>query len=197
MIDMSGGQPDLTPEWVPWMMEALIQKGLEKEIFLWSDDNLSNDYFWKYLSKKDLELIQSYEMYARVCCFKGIDETSFSLNTNAAPELFQEQLNLAKRIMKLDIDLYFYITLTAPTSTDFHASILHLMDQLQEIHDNLPLRVIPLEIFEFTPVKSRMDDIKKDLIQGQYKAVEVWSNELKKRFSRDLINSPITEIRIN
>ena len=44
MIDLTGGQPDLTPEWIPWMMQTLIERGLDKKIFLWSDDNLSNDY---------------------------------------------------------------------------------------------------------------------------------------------------------
>jgi len=52
MIDLTGGQPDLTPEWVPWMMEAVTRAGLIESIYLWSDDNLSNDYFWRYL---DLE----------------------------------------------------------------------------------------------------------------------------------------------
>lgn len=196
MIDMTGGQPDLTPEWIPWMMEALKEREMDKEVFLWSDDNLSNDYFWKYLSQNDLDLIQNYDMYARVCCFKGIDEKSFSLNTNASPDLFRNQIELSKRILQLDIDLYFYITLTAPTSTDFKTSIPYFLDKLQKIHENLPLRIVPLEVFEFTPVKSRMDNIRKDLILGQYSAIEVWNNELKKRFSKDLLESPITEIQI-
>src|SRR5262245_25643029 len=28
VIDLTGGQPDLTPEWVPWMMDALERRGL-------------------------------------------------------------------------------------------------------------------------------------------------------------------------
>ncbi len=30
MIDLTGGQPDLTPEWVPWMMKALIDARLQE-----------------------------------------------------------------------------------------------------------------------------------------------------------------------
>src|SRR5690606_36319878 len=44
VIDLSGGQPELVPEWVPWMMRELTDRGLEREVYLWSDDNLSNDY---------------------------------------------------------------------------------------------------------------------------------------------------------
>jgi uncharacterized Fe-S cluster-containing radical SAM superfamily protein len=196
MIDLTGGQPDLTPEWIPWMMEALQKRGLDKKIFLWSDDNLSNDYFWKFLSPEQIDLIRSYKMYARVCCFKGIDELSFSLNTKASPELFEKQFELCKRLHELGIDLYFYITLTSPSKTDFENAIPTFLDKVQAIHPNLPLRIVPLEIQEFTPVKPRMNETTNDLIVGQYKAMEVWKSELQRRFPSDLLIIPITDILI-
>lgn len=202
MIDLTGGQPDLTPEWIPWMMEALIERGLEKEIYLWSDDNLSNDYFWKYLDKSQIDLIQNYEMYGRVCCFKGIDEVSFGINTMADGSFFEQQFHLVERLMSLNIDLYFYITLTAPTITNFDSSVPRFLDRIQEINENLPLRIVPLEILEFTPVTSRINgglfkkDKTEDLIIGQYEAMRIWKNELDKRFSQEQRNLPITEIKI-
>ena len=83
MIDLTGGQPDLVPEWVPWMMRALQESGFEDRVYLWSDDNLSNDYFWRFLSPADQELVATWPMYGRVCCFKGYDPTSFAFNTAA------------------------------------------------------------------------------------------------------------------
>ena len=50
MIDLTGGQPDLAPEWVPWTLQALQSAGVADSVYLWSDDNLSNDYFFRYLS---------------------------------------------------------------------------------------------------------------------------------------------------
>src|ERR1700733_12825038 len=44
ILDLSGGQPDLTPEWIPWTMQALIDRGAQDDVFLWSDDNLSNEF---------------------------------------------------------------------------------------------------------------------------------------------------------
>jgi RHS repeat-associated protein len=82
VIDLTGGQPDLVPEWVPWMMKELRLRGLENEVFIWSDDNLSTDYFWRYLTKEDMRLIVEYPKYGRVCCFKGFDAESFAYNTN-------------------------------------------------------------------------------------------------------------------
>jgi uncharacterized Fe-S cluster-containing radical SAM superfamily protein len=196
VIDLTGGQPDLTPEWVPWMMEALIKKGLQHKIFLWSDDNLSNDYLWQYLSESQLELLTSYKMYARVCCFKGIDEESFSLNTKAEPSLFNEQFHLCSRLLDLGIDLYCYITITARASTNFEEAIPRLFDKMQTISPKLPLRTVPLEILEFTPLKDRMNDLFREMIKGQYKAIEIWQKELEKRFDKNDRNQPITDVVI-
>lgn len=196
VIDLTGGQPDLTPEWVPWMMNSLIDRGLENDIYLWSDDNLSNDYFWRFLSDKNIDLIKNYKMYGRVCCFKGIDRDSFSLNTQTSPELFNNQLELARRLIDLEIDLYFYITLTSSTQTNFNKVIPYFMDRLQSIHKNLPLKIVPLEVFEFTPVISRMNDQNRDLIKGQYEAIKVWTSELNKRYSSDILETLITDIKL-
>lgn len=195
MIDLSGGQPDLTPEWVPWMMEAIRNRGLENQIFLWSDDNLSNDYFWKYLTPEQIDLVTSYRMYARVCCFKGIDEQSFTLNTLADPKLFSEQFRLFQRLWEMNIDLYGYVTLTAPSATDFSVAISRFLDRLQAIHEDLPLKIVPLKVFEFTPSQSRHNVDKKDLIKGQELAISIWKSEIYSRFSIEKLQKPIYEIR--
>jgi uncharacterized Fe-S cluster-containing radical SAM superfamily protein len=197
MIDLTGGQPDLTPEWIPWMMQALKDRGLDKKIFLWSDDNLSNDYLWQFVSNEQIDLMANYKMYSRVCCFKGIDERSFSLNTNATPELFSNQLYLCKRLLEINLDLYCYITLTANTDTNFEMAIPKFLDSVQLIDDVLPLRIVPLRIFDsFTPIASRMNDTFKDMMKGQYSAIAIWKKELAKRFTSNQLNLPITEIEL-
>jgi uncharacterized Fe-S cluster-containing radical SAM superfamily protein len=194
MIDLSGGQPDLTPEWVPWMMQALKNRNLSDKIFLWSDDNLSNDYFWKYLSVEHMEIITSYKMYARVCCFKGIDERSFVINTQAAASQFDKQFDLFKRLWKLGVDLYAYITLTAPSDTDFNNIIPRFLDRIQQIDEKIPLKIVPLRIFEFSPSKERKNVDKKDLLLGQMKAVAVWQKEIERRFALSQRELPIHAI---
>lgn len=196
MIDLTGGQPDLTPEWVPWMMGALLDRGLQNKVFLWSDDNLSNDYLWRFLTPTELDRIANYKMYARVCCFKGIDGQSFFLNTKADPALFDRQFELCKRLLDLGIDLYCYITITASTQTDFNKVIPELFDRLQLIDEQLPLRIVPLEILEFTPMKNRMTESLRDAIKGQYLALKVWESELSRRFSHSQLQMPITEIKL-
>ncbi|WP_217601983.1 radical SAM protein [Chitinophaga sp. GbtcB8] len=197
IIDLSGGQPDLTPEWIPWMMETLRNRNLEDKIFLWSDDNLSNDYFWQYLSAEQIELVRTYQRYARVCCFKGINEESFIINTKSEGKLFDNQFHLFKRLFDLGIDLYGYITLTSPSATKFENDVPVFLDKIQRIHYNLPLRIVPLKIYEFSPTKDRKDYDQQDLLTGQQKAIAIWQNELRKRFPDNLLALPITDIPLN
>lgn len=194
MIDLSGGQPDLTPEWIPWMMEALVEKGLHNKVYLWSDDNLSNDYLWKYLSERDIQRMLDYAMYSRVSCFKGIDERSFSLNTKAEPELYANQFELCDRLIKTGFDLYGYITLTAETSTDFASAVPRFLDQLQAKHEMFPLRVVPLEVKPYLPLEQRMTTVFEDMMKGQYQAIKVWEAELDRRFTKEQLATAITEI---
>jgi uncharacterized Fe-S cluster-containing radical SAM superfamily protein len=183
MIDLSGGQPDLVPEWVPWMMEEILSRGLEERTFLWSDDNLSNDFFWRHLTSQQIRLVAEYPKYGRVCCFKGFDPDSFAFNTAAEPSLFDTQFEMMGRLIGLGIDLYAYVTLTTPTLDDLRSRVRGFVDRLQHLDESLPLRTVPLEVSVFTPVQDRMDTEKVRAIEYQREAVEVWLEELGRRFS--------------
>lgn len=194
MIDLSGGQPDLTPEWIPWMMEALRKRNLDKSVFLWSDDNLSNDYFWRFLTDEQISDIESYSMYSRVCCFKGVDESSFELNTQASGNLFSRQIELFERFTRTKIDLYAYITLTAGKGSDLEKSIPLFLDRIQKIKEDFPLRIVPLKIFKFTPMQGRHSVDQEELMRGQDIAIKIWQNEIENRFSKEQRSKPIYEI---
>jgi len=196
VIDLSGGQPDLTPEWIPWMMKSLRDRNLADAVYLWSDDNLSNDYFWRYLSKDELALIREYRNYGKVCCFKGFNPRSFAFNTAAEPDLFGQQLSLFRRYLDLEIDLYAYATFTTPDDRDIPSDMREFVDQLQAISANLPLRVVPLEIQDFSPMTSRLHDEQKRAMKNQWLAIDCWTTELEQRFSEAERNSPIYHVRI-
>lgn len=204
LIDLSGGQPDLIPEWVPWMMESLRAAGLDQQTYLWSDDNLSTDYFWRYLSPAQQELVASYPNYGRVCCFKGFDEESFAFNTGAAPHLWEQQFDLMRRFVESRINVYGYVTLTTANSDGIKDKISRFMDRLQAIHPHLPLRVVPLEVKIFSPVAQRLSSSATslqnavgDAVKLQWQAVEHWQSELKQRFDSSLRHSPICDIKFD
>jgi uncharacterized Fe-S cluster-containing radical SAM superfamily protein len=194
MIDLTGGQPDLAPEWVPWMMSALEQAGVANEVYLWSDDNLSNDYFFRYLTDDVRRRVAHYPGYGRVCCFKGFDEASFSFNTKASPGLFDRQFELFSRLLSEGLDLYAYATFTGPSSEGIAAVMRSFFDRLQQISEVLPLRVIPLEIAEYGPVTARMKDVHRLSLEVQQRAVEAWTSELDRRFTSAERAIPIVEV---
>lgn len=188
VIDLSGGQPDLTPEWIIWMMREFELRGLSEKVYLWSDDNLSNNYLMRYLSKEDLAFMRNYRNYGKVCCFKGFDKHSFAFNTGASPELFERQFDIFRSHIPLGLDLYAYVTLTSPRNNEVEAAMIYFVDKLQQLHHNLPLRTVPLEIKNFTPMRARYDE---NAIIIQNQAIAAWNKEIRKRFSQAERQRPI------
>ena len=188
IIDLSGGSPDLVPEWTPWMMHALRNAGLAETTYLWTDDNLSTTYLFDKLSSDQLALLRSYRNYGRVCCFKGFDSRSFAFNTRAAPDAYEQQFGVLRRLLGLGLDVYGYVTMTSPNEDGVEQGVVDLIDRLQAIDTNFPLRVIPLRIQVFTPVEQRLarDDARERSLAVQEVAIAAWTRELDRRFGVDL-----------
>ena len=198
MLDLTGGQPELIPEWVLWTMEALRQRNLEEKVFLWSDDNLSVDYFWTVLSEEARETVATFKGYGRVGCFKGFDERSFSFNTKAAPALFERQFELMRRYLAAGIDMYAYATFTTLARDGIDDAMKRFVDRLQAVHPNLPLRTVPLKVDAFSVVKKRLGQVNDQYraIEYQLRAVDAWRDEIGRRFSTSERDRPITDVAI-
>jgi uncharacterized Fe-S cluster-containing radical SAM superfamily protein len=194
VLDLTGGQPDIVPEWLPWTMDALHEHGLASSVYLWSDDNLSNDYFWRYLTDKDIAKIAAWRNYGRVCCFKGYDATSFAFNTSADAALFERQFELFARFATLGIDLYGYITITTPSLDSVEDAVPRFLDRIQAIDEHLPLRLVPLEVQVYGPVHGRLNTLRNEALSHQYRVLEVLEDNLQKRFSREMRSRNICDV---
>lgn len=194
VVVCSGGQPDLVPEWVPWMMDALTAQGMAESVYLWSDDNLSNDYFWTHLGPKQVRRIETYPRYGRVACFKGFDEMSFAFNTRADPDRFSHQFALFSRLMGLNIDLYAYATFTAPDGEGLERRMAEFIDRLQELHPNLPLRLVPLRVDSYGAMQRRMRPVHHDALRIQEEAICSWNQEIASRFTVEQRVTPMTDV---
>lgn len=187
LIDLSGGSPDLTPEWIPWMMRSLENAGLSETTFLWSDDNLSTDYLFSLMTEDDRRTLVSYRNYARVCCLKGFDAASFSFNTAADPVAFEKQFEILGRYLALGVDVYGYVTLTGADLSTVRTAVPKLIDRLQALSESFPLRVVPLEIRNFTPTDKRSKNSSDGFAladQVQQDAIEIWMRELDLRYTK-------------
>ena len=194
VLDLSGGSPDLVPEWLPWIMEALTDAGIAAETYLWSDDNLSTHYLFEKLTERQLDTVRAYRMYGRVGCFKGIDEESFTFNTGAMAADFHQQFEIMRSLLQLGIDVYAYVTLTTASSEGIPRRIACFVDALQELDANLPLRTIPLQIRMFSPVGPRLDDSRRLAMDLQNVAVAAWNAEITGRYPERLRGRSIADI---
>jgi hypothetical protein len=197
MIDLTGGQPDLVPEWIVWMLEERSRRGLDSAVFIWSDDNLSNAYFWEKLTAAQRRVMFDAPAYGKVCCFKGFDETSFAFNTGAAPEFFERQFRLIKRLVcETPLDLYAYVTFTSPDGRNVEAAMRTFVDRLQEVDEALPLRTVPLQISTFAPTRSRMTEDHTRALAVQNEAVAAWRQELDARFALEDRTRRICDVQL-
>jgi uncharacterized Fe-S cluster-containing radical SAM superfamily protein len=198
VIDLSGGSPDLTPEWAVWMMDALEAAGLAGSTYLWSDDNLSTDFVFSVLTSAQRDRLAAYRNYGRVCCFKGFDAESFAFNTGARPEDFDAQFLQFGRYLDLGLDLYGYVTLTGPDLAATARGVPTLLDRLQALDPNLPLRVVPLSIGNFSPTREREARGGQARFEAasavQDAAIAIWTAELERRFSADLRTRTIVDV---
>jgi uncharacterized Fe-S cluster-containing radical SAM superfamily protein len=197
VIDLSGGEPGLTPELVVWFMKALRKRQLDGITYLWTDDNLSTDFYWRCLSKEDRGLVATYPNFGKVACFKGFTQESFSFNTGASPGLFEQQFSLMKRWLRSGIDMYAYCTFTTPTAHGIDDDMHRFVDRLQSLSPSLPLRTVPLRIVEFTPVKRRLDPARADALKHQWRAVEAWKLEIGNRFSSEERSKNIATVQLD
>ena len=195
VIDLSGGNPELTPEWVLWFMEELEKRNLQKKFYLWSDDTLSTDSMFQFLNKKQIEYMANYKGYGKVCCFKGFDENSYTFNSSLSGSLFSKQFERIKQYFDLGFDTYGYVTITTNVLHKAQEKISNFMDKLQTIHDFLPLKVIPLKIIKFTPTQTRVGNEFDVAIHNQKIILDIWKYELSKRFSLSDMKKNIVDLR--
>jgi len=194
MIDLSGGEPGLVPEWVLWMMHELEDRQLDSSVYLWSDDNLTCNYFWTVLTDKQREFLCSYRKYGKVACLKGFSSESFAFNTSLDSSLFQRRIHNLRQYVALDLDLYVYVTLTAPSIGRVKDEMSWFVDLLQDLNPNLPLRTVPLLIRNYTPTKARLTTERLLAFENQYAAAECWIDELSRRYSPEVRAMNIADV---
>lgn len=193
VIRMSGGEITLVPEIIPWMIEALEKYNLEEHVYLWVDTNLlTGDFFWKYLTREQIEGIKNFKNIGFVGCYKGLDEKSFYENTGADPKFFEMQFLLHKRFVESGMDFYTYLVPTVSSLRNLEARVAYFMSRVQETAGRYaPLKLSVIEIKDYEPTKERLNPKREKSLRSQYKVIEAWERELKRRFSwRELCIEP-------
>lgn len=196
-IDLSGGQPDLIPEWTLWVLEEIDRRGLRGSVLVWQDDNLSSEMLWDVLTGEQIDYMARFEGHSRVGCLKGFDDLSFSYNTLAPPHMYERQFSLLARLLRHGFNVYAYATFTAPPGHCTRARMSQFVDKLQEIHPLLPLRTIPLQIRAFSATAARTTADHEASLTEQLRAGEFWDQILAERFSMRQLQCPYEEVAVH
>jgi hypothetical protein len=196
VVDLSGGEAGLVPEWCLWTMHALEARGLKGKVFVWLDENLGSRNLWDYMTKEEIRYMATFPCHSRMGCFKGYDPTSFEFNTGASRHSFSQQFEAFSDLVRAGFDMYGYAIFTSPPNGEVHRAVSDFVDRLQSIHPNLPLRTVPLRIHPFTATRARMLRPHEEAIQFQFEVVRAWEGELLRRFKKTDLSRPIHEISL-
>ena len=196
VIYLSGGNPELVPEFVYSYMKELDKRKRSQEIFLWSDDVLTTDYLVEKMSEEQINYMTKYKNYAKVCCLKGFDNESFEYNTGINGKEFDNQIKRLKICIDIGFDVYGYIILVCKDLNNIEFKIKQIMNKLQEISYFLPLRIIPIKIEKFSAVIERLNEEREQSILNQYQVLKIWNNELKNRFTKAEIKCNIADLKL-
>lgn len=197
IIYLTGGQPDLAPEWTLWMMEELEKRDLDDKVFLWQDDNLSSTALWDHLTPEQIRKMANYPLYARATCLKGISPETFALNTGANGRFFDLQIETLSRLVREGFDIYTYLTLLSPDFGHAKTTLPLLMDRLrEEVHPLMPLRIFPSKVVEFDQTTKRMDNSNRAMLANQKALLAIWNEELGKRYTQTEIATHPTNIAL-
>jgi uncharacterized Fe-S cluster-containing radical SAM superfamily protein len=196
VLDLSGGQPDLVPEWCLWVMRALDERGLRGKTHVWIDDNLSGRFVRQFLSPEEIAYMASFPNHSRVGCFKGYDEGSFVFNTKAPPSGFSRQFEVMQDLIDDGFDMYAYVTFTSLEMNGVRDGMRDFVDRLQAIHPLFPLRTIPLEIKPYSVTRSREVADLDGVLERQQHAAAAWEEQLLDRFTPAQLSTPYEEISL-
>ncbi|VXC20036.1 hypothetical protein PSEUDO8BK_60029 [Pseudomonas sp. 8BK] len=180
VIDLSGGQPELVPEWCYWVMKEIERRGLAGKITVWSDDNLSCDFFWSKLTKEQRRFVLNFPGHYRTVCIKGFDSKGFTFNTGAPAYCFDRQLYLLQRLLSEGARLDVYLTMLdiARSTIETSNAIDDLLKRLRKIDPHLPSRVIPLKIGSFGNLFERANPKRLKTLGLQEERYNLWRDRL-------------------
>lgn len=181
IVDLSGGSPEIAPEWPAWFAEALIDRGLQQSVYLWSDDSLTTDLLLTSEMRPILKTLEEYPGYGRVCCIKGIDPITYAEATRDSEDGFDRQLRILEGYLGTGLDIYGYVTLLPPPTEKPRGAIELLLDRLQSVSPKFPERLVPLKLLPFGVTTQRVSADRMRALRAQDELIEIWKEVLAGR----------------
>lgn len=145
-LDISGGSPDLCPEFVLELLCEIERAGLKEKITIWVESNLDVNYYCK-LPRKKIEYMAAFPNFHLLCSLKGWDSPSVAFNTRNTAS-FDQQLDGLRFFYQHNFSLSVYLVFVGKTIAN-NKEVTELFNQLKRISRKLPEQCIPIYIKKF------------------------------------------------
>mgnify|MGYP000890515109 CR=1 FL=1 len=196
VLDLSGGQPELVPEWTLWTMQDLEATGLRGQVHVWVDDNLSGRFLERYCTSEEIEYMASFPKHTRAGCFKGMDDISIKAATGSRGASVTQQLRACEALIDWGFDVYFYLTTLGPFRDGPKEAARQFVNRLIGVHPLLPLRVIPLEIRNHRALLTRVGTSREGERLNQIEGLIAWEEQLAESFTPEQLATPYESIHL-
>lgn len=196
ILDLTGGQSDLIPEWPLVLANEIGNSGSENSNFhIRSEDNLNNDFLWRFLTDRKISELANSPLYTRIGCFKGFNEESVLSSTKTAVAgSYSTQIEVAKRLFSSGFDPFYYVVFPVSHTQNLESDIRHFFQDLQTIVEWLPLRVVPLKLRLTTTWKTAA--LQEHHPNYEKLAHDIWFQLIEEYFGNDAFASELEEVLI-
>ena len=196
VLRITGGEPLLIPNFILEILKELKSRGLDKEIFVWTETNLIpliakiGDFY--VISDEILEELVNFSNFCIHPCFHGLNESEFQVITGASLKRYDLLFDALRRLLKNGIDVYP----TFGSNVSNKDSIELFYERISQIDSSLPLRFALIEYsFNYPAVIERMEyysslGISKPGTYDKNQSIEVWNRLLNKHFKKNYTDLP-------
>jgi organic radical activating enzyme len=220
----SGGEPTIAVEQWLYVLDEFKKRGLDKEIYVQGDTNLTTGHFIKLLEENGeikrglLKEVGKYKNFGLLCSFKGTDENNYHENTDIPLKecagFLEENIYTFKKLMKAGIDSYpFFYNPNPATIESFLYRLADEMNDKQFIRrswvfvlkpygpekERLRKRLRKEGMKDENKIESKVDDYCQGLGTNFLKAKEVMQKIYKKEFNENYQEymRPGIKLRVN
>jgi uncharacterized Fe-S cluster-containing radical SAM superfamily protein len=193
VIRVTGGEPFLEPDLILGILNDLKRRGISKEIFVWTETNLSpfiREASGEPLIKSwvNLDELASFNNLAIHPCLHGIDPSSYQSITGCDPYYFEGILDGLKTLIDYKFDIYptFGSNVSPPHK------IPYIFKRLKEIHKNLPRRFALIDYeLHYPPTRKRiLGSLEPEQIYNKVLVIGEWSKLLSSEYGEEYPGRP-------
>jgi uncharacterized Fe-S cluster-containing radical SAM superfamily protein len=189
VLRITGGEPFLLPELIVECLRIIRKRGLEEDVFVWTETNLEpfmgkpgEAFMDLEENKRILDELSNFKNFLVHPCFHGLDQSEFKMITSRGENIsLDDQVDAIKRLFDANIDIYP----TYGSNVCNPRNAKNLYKKLSEINPQLPLRIALIEYkFDYPPVENRVKKIGRvpPKLYSKFANFRIWNQLLLENF---------------